>query len=89
MNIETHYPSFPPSLPPSLPPSRNIQQAGGVWFPDSAYKTAQAIRDFNGEDLPLMIFANWRGFSGGQRDMFDGKKGGREGGREGRKRGAR
>jgi len=48
-----------------------IQQAGGVWFPDSAYKTAQAIRDFNGEDLPLMIFANWRGFSGGQRDMFD------------------
>ncbi|KAM3570180.1 hypothetical protein VYU27_007743 [Nannochloropsis oceanica] len=50
---------------------RNIQQAGGVWFPDSAYKTAQAIRDFNGEDLPLMIFSNWRGFSGGQRDMFD------------------
>jgi len=50
---------------------RNIQQAGGVWFPDSAYKTAQAIRDFEGEDLPLMIFSNWRGFSGGQRDMFD------------------
>jgi acetyl-CoA carboxylase/biotin carboxylase 1 len=24
---------------------RNVQQAGGVWFPDSAYKTAQAIRD--------------------------------------------
>ena len=45
-------------------------QAGGVWFPDSAYKTAQAIRDFKGEDLPVMIFANWRGFSGGQRDMF-------------------
>lgn len=50
---------------------RNIQQAGGVWFPDSAYKTAQAIKDFEGEDLPLIIFANWRGFSGGQRDMFD------------------
>jgi acetyl-CoA carboxylase/biotin carboxylase 1 len=48
-----------------------VQQAGGVWFPDSAYKTAQAIRDFNGEDLPIMVFANWRGFSGGQRDMFD------------------
>lgn len=31
----------------------------------------QAIRDLNGEGLPLMIFANWRGFSGGQRDMFD------------------
>jgi len=77
------YVSLSSSFPPSLPPYRNIQQAGGVWFPDSAYKTAQAIRDFNGEDLPLMIFANWRGFSGGQRDMFDGKEGGREGGREG------
>ena len=48
-----------------------VQQAGQVWFPDSAHKTATAIRDFQGEDLPLMIFANWRGFSGGQRDMFD------------------
>jgi len=46
-------------------------QAGCVWFPNSAYKTAQAINDFRTEDLPLMIFANWRGFSGGQRDMFD------------------
>ena len=47
------------------------QQAGCVWFPNSAYKTAQAINDFRSEDLPLMIFANWRGFSGGQRDMFE------------------
>lgn len=46
-------------------------QAGQVWYPDSAYKTATAIRDFNrGENLPLIIFANWRGFSGGTRDMF-------------------
>ena len=44
--------------------------AGKVWFPDSAFKTAQALRDFNkGEQLPVMIFANWRGFSGGTRDM--------------------
>lgn len=48
-----------------------IQEAGCVWFPNSAYKTAQAIKDFNTEDLPLIVFANWRGFSGGQRDMFD------------------
>lgn len=42
-----------------------------MWFPDSSYKTAQAINDFNrGENLPLMIFANWRGFSGGTRDML-------------------
>lgn len=44
-----------------------IQQAGQVWFPDSAYKTAQAIRDFSREKLPLIIFANWRGFSGGMK----------------------
>ena len=48
-----------------------IQEAGCVWFPNSAYKTDQAIRDFRMEDLPLIIFANWRGFSGGQRDTFD------------------
>ena len=41
---------------------------GKVWFPDSAFKTAQALKDFNhGENLPVMIFANWRGFSGGTR----------------------
>ena len=44
-----------------------IQQAGQVWFPDSAYKTAQAIKDFGREELPLIIFANWRGFSGGMK----------------------
>ena len=48
-----------------------IQQAGQVWFPDSSYKTAQAIQDFNQEELPLMIFANWRGFSGGLRDLYN------------------
>ena len=44
-----------------------IAQAGQVWYPDSAYKTAQAIRDFNKEQLPMIIFANWRGFSGGKK----------------------
>ncbi|XP_066459958.1 acetyl-CoA carboxylase 2 isoform X1 [Eleutherodactylus coqui] len=48
-----------------------IQQAGQVWFPDSAFKTAQAIKDFNREGLSLIIFANWRGFSGGMKDMYD------------------
>ena len=46
-----------------------LPQAGQVLFPDSSYKTAQAIRDFDKEGLPIMIFANWRGFSGGSRDM--------------------
>ena len=57
---------------PGNPESReSLQpQAGQVWYPDSAHKTAQAIRDFDrGENLPLIVFANWRGFSGGTRDM--------------------
>lgn len=48
------------------------QEAGQVWYPNSAFKTSQAINDFNhGEQLPLIILANWRGFSGGQRDMYN------------------
>ncbi|KAJ2907251.1 hypothetical protein MKZ38_006545 [Zalerion maritima] len=58
-----------PANPDSIEQVTN--EAGGVWYPNSAFKTAQAINDFNyGEQLPLMILANWRGFSGGQRDMF-------------------
>ena len=59
-----------PANPDSM--EQIAQEAGGVWYPNSAFKTAQAIRDFNnGEQLPLMILANWRGFSGGQRDMYN------------------
>jgi acetyl-CoA carboxylase carboxyltransferase component len=46
-------------------------QAGQVWYPNSAYKTATAIKDIDNEKLPLFILANWRGFSGGMRDMYD------------------
>ena len=58
---------------PADPTTKEIvqPQAAQVWFPDSSFKTATAISDFNREKLPLMIFANWRGFSGGTRDMFD------------------
>jgi acetyl-CoA carboxylase / biotin carboxylase 1 len=59
-----------PANPDSI--EQVTSEAGGVWYPNSAYKTAQAINDFNhGEQLPLMILANWRGFSGGQRDMYN------------------
>lgn len=59
-----------PANPDSIEQIAN--EAGGVWYPNSAFKTAQAIKDFNnGEQLPLMILANWRGFSGGQRDMYN------------------
>uniref|UniRef100_A0A8D2KPK5 acetyl-CoA carboxylase n=1 Tax=Urocitellus parryii TaxID=9999 RepID=A0A8D2KPK5_UROPR len=61
-----------PADPANLDSEAKItQQAGQVWFPDSAYKTAQVIKDFNREKLPLLIFANWRGFSGGMKDMYD------------------
>lgn len=49
---------------------QTVSQAGQVWFPDSSYKTAQAIQDFGREDLPLIIFANWRGFSGGMKGEY-------------------
>jgi acetyl-CoA carboxylase/biotin carboxylase 1 len=59
-----------PANPDSI--EQITSEAGGVWYPNSAFKTAQAIQDFNnGEQLPLMILANWRGFSGGQRDMYN------------------
>jgi len=59
-----------PANPDSM--EQITQEAGGVWYPNSAFKTAQALKDFNyGEQLPVLILANWRGFSGGQRDMYN------------------
>ncbi|KAK7108725.1 hypothetical protein V1264_016404 [Littorina saxatilis] len=66
--VEVEVPADPANLDSE---TKVIQQAGQVWFPDSAYKTAQAIKDFAREELPLIIFANWRGFSGGMKDMYD------------------
>lgn len=58
---------------PASPETREnvVTQAGQVWYPDSSAKTARAIKDFDREGLPLFILANWRGFSGGRRDMYD------------------
>lgn len=41
---------------PAMPQSEKVvvQQAGGVWYPDSAFKTAQAIQDINQEGLPAV-----------------------------------
>ncbi|XP_064490125.1 acetyl-CoA carboxylase-like isoform X4 [Ornithodoros turicata] len=66
--VEIDVPADPANLDSE---AKVVSQAGQVWFPDSAYKTAQAIEDFNREELPLMVFANWRGFSGGMKDMYD------------------
>ncbi|KAH6919057.1 acetyl CoA carboxylase [Coprinopsis sp. MPI-PUGE-AT-0042] len=71
--VETHTIERVVPADPANPSSfeQHIMEAGQVWYPNSAYKTAQAIFDFNREGLPLIIFANWRGFSGGQQDMYD------------------
>ncbi|KMQ93420.1 acetyl- carboxylase [Lasius niger] len=66
--VELHLPADPANLDSE---AKTLSQAGQVWFPDSAYKTAQAIQDFGKEELPLFIFANWRGFSGGMKDMYE------------------
>jgi acetyl-CoA carboxylase/biotin carboxylase 1 len=52
--------------------AKTVPQAGQIWFPDSAAKTAQAMEEFARQGLPLFILANWRGFSGGMRDLFEG-----------------
>lgn len=49
---------------------RVVSQAGQVWFPDSAAKTSQAHQI--SIKKTCLILANWRGFSGGQRDLFEG-----------------
>ncbi|XP_055374657.1 acetyl-CoA carboxylase [Condylostylus longicornis] len=66
--VEVTMPADPANLDSE---AKTLQQAGQVWYPDSSYKTAQAIKDFDREGLPLVVFANWRGFSGGQKDMYE------------------
>ncbi|CAG0896125.1 unnamed protein product [Darwinula stevensoni] len=66
--VEVQLPADPANIDSE---AKIVSQAGQVWFPDSAYKTSQVIKDFNRENLPLFVFANWRGFSGGMKDMFD------------------
>lgn len=66
--VELNLPADPANLSTE---GKIVSQAGQVWFPDSAFKTSQAIKDFGHEGLPLMIFANWRGFSGGMKDMYE------------------
>eukprot|EP01063_Lacrimia_lanifica_P030325 TRINITY_DN480_c0_g1_i10.p1 TRINITY_DN480_c0_g1~~TRINITY_DN480_c0_g1_i10.p1 ORF type:complete len:2208 (+),score=1258.07 TRINITY_DN480_c0_g1_i10:92-6715(+) len=58
-----------PADPSSI--STMSTQAGQVWYPDSARKTADFLADLHREGLPVVILANWRGFSGGMRDMYD------------------
>ncbi|KAL5289538.1 hypothetical protein ACFFRR_009563 [Megaselia abdita] len=65
--VESEVPADPANLKSE---ERILQQAGQVWYPDSSYKTSEVIKDFNQEELPLIIFANCSGFSGGMKDMY-------------------
>lgn len=50
---------------------RTEQMAPNILYPDTSYKIAKTIRDCNAEGIPILIIADWRGFSGGTRDMYD------------------
>jgi acetyl-CoA carboxylase/biotin carboxylase 1 len=52
---------------------RRVPQAGSVWHPDAAHKTAQMLFDFEREGLPKVILANVKGFPGGSFDMGPGQ----------------
>ncbi|KAI5127742.1 acetyl-CoA carboxylase / biotin carboxylase 1 [Nematocida parisii] len=43
-----------------------------VLFSESAKKIALAINDFTRESIPILILLNWKGFSAGHLDMFNG-----------------
>ena len=73
LTAETRTVSLHIPADPARPSSeaQSVQQAGHVFYPDSAFKTAQAIEDFDHEGLPLCILANWRGFCSGMKEMYE------------------
>ncbi len=61
-----------PSDPGNMASTKNeVVYAGNVLYPDTSHKIAQMISNFNRDGLPLVIIANFVGFSGGTRDMFE------------------
>ena len=49
----------------------NKMQSPCVLYPDSSLKFSQTVNDLKNENLPILIIANWRGFSGGTTDMYN------------------
>jgi biotin carboxylase/acetyl-CoA carboxylase carboxyltransferase component/biotin carboxyl carrier protein len=63
---------FIPCDPADLTSSNKINKMSpNILYPDTSYKIAKTIRDCDIEGLPLLIIADWRGFSGGTRDMYE------------------
>jgi acetyl-CoA carboxylase/biotin carboxylase 1 len=68
-NVKTR---FSPCDPADIESANKTEQMSpNILYPDTSYKIAKTIRDCNVEQIPLLIIADWRGFSGGTRDMFD------------------
>ncbi|EJW04521.1 hypothetical protein EDEG_01262 [Edhazardia aedis USNM 41457] len=53
----------------SFDDSPNCESTKNVIFSDSADKISRAIKDFNRENLDILIIANFRGFNGGKEEM--------------------
>jgi len=51
--------------------TKDKMEFGQVWYPDSAFKTAQWIEFMRRERRPLVILPNWRGFAGGKLELFE------------------
>jgi acetyl-CoA carboxylase carboxyltransferase component len=51
--------------------TKDKMEFGQVWYPDSAFKTAQWIEFMRRERRPLVIMPNWRGFAGGKLELFE------------------
>jgi len=47
-----------------------LKQSPNILYPDTSYKIAKTIHTANIEGLPLLLICDWRGFSGGTRDMY-------------------
>jgi acetyl-CoA carboxylase carboxyltransferase component len=61
-----------PCDPADLSSSNKINKMSpNILYPDTSNKISKTIRDCNIEGLPLLIIADWRGFSGGTRDMYE------------------
>ncbi|OAG28880.1 acetyl-CoA carboxylase / biotin carboxylase 1 [Nematocida displodere] len=51
---------------------REVLWIENVLLPETSKKIAQAVKDFSNEGLDVLILLNWKGFSAGHLDMFDG-----------------
>ncbi|KAI5190386.1 acetyl-CoA carboxylase / biotin carboxylase 1 [Nematocida minor] len=71
--VHSHIPA-PAAVNKGSNPSEVFQTiwTENVLLPESSKKIAQSIEDFSLESLPILILLNWKGFSAGHLDMFNG-----------------